>query len=64
MPGPSGTVKPEAQRAYAKRLASNNETEIELKTTANGGIFIPPIADPLVSGAIWNNAGVLTISAG
>jgi len=27
-------------------------------------VFIPPTADPLVVGALWNNAGTLTISAG
>jgi len=26
--------------------------------------FIPPTSDPLVAGAVWNNAGTLTISAG
>ena len=34
--------------------------------TRNGLIFMPglPTADPAVAGALWNNAGVLTISAG
>lgn len=27
-------------------------------------IFILPIADPEVAGALWNNAGTITISAG
>lgn len=30
----------------------------------NGGVIVLPTADPVVSGAIWNNAGTLTISAG
>jgi len=27
-------------------------------------LFIPPTSDPLIAGAVWNNAGTLTISAG
>ncbi|MCF6270417.1 MAG: hypothetical protein L3J41_11945 [Melioribacteraceae bacterium] len=31
----------------------------------NGGaIFTLPTTDPLVSGALWNNVGVVTVSAG
>lgn len=33
-------------------------------TTALWGPYIPPTSDPLVVGALWNNAGTLTISAG
>lgn len=29
-----------------------------------GGAIILPTADPLVAGALWNNAGTITISAG
>ena len=35
-----------------------------LKVVSDGGIFIPPSADPAVAGAIWNNSGTLAISAG
>jgi hypothetical protein len=27
-------------------------------------LFVPPTADPHIVGAVWNNAGVLAISAG
>lgn len=35
-------------------------------TLADGVFIIPnlPTADPLVEGQVWNNAGVLTVSAG
>ncbi len=36
----------------------------EQKVDKNGGEFIPPTKDPHTSGALWNNAGTLTISAG
>lgn len=32
--------------------------------TGPGSFFKPPTADPHVVGVVWNNAGVLTISAG
>lgn len=32
--------------------------------TSAGGTFIPPTSDPHVTGAVWNNAGTLEISAG
>lgn len=31
---------------------------------SNGGAIILPTADPLVAGALWNNAGTITVSAG
>lgn len=40
---------------------------ITVTGTINGGtVILPnlPIADPLVVGQLWNNAGVLTVSAG
>lgn len=33
-------------------------------TIAAGGALILPTADPHIAGAVWNNAGVLAISAG
>jgi len=49
-----------------------NYTEQGAKTTniggtlqiLAGGALILPVADPHVVGALWNNAGVITISAG
>ncbi len=34
------------------------------KIDKEGGVFVPPIEDPHVVGALWNNAGTPTISAG
>lgn len=33
-------------------------------TVAAGGALILPSADPHVVGALWNNAGTITVSAG
>ena len=34
--------------------------------TATGTVILSglPVADPLVAGQLWNNAGILTVSAG
>ena len=34
------------------------------KVDKDGGVFIVPTTDPAVVGALWNNSGTLTISAG
>jgi hypothetical protein len=33
-------------------------------TIQTGGIIILPTADPGVAGALWNNSGTITVSAG
>ena len=38
-----------------------------ISTLTTSGVVIMtglPVADPLIVGALWNNAGVLTVSAG
>ena len=38
-----------------------------ISTLTTSGVVIMtglPVADPLIAGALWNNAGVLTVSAG
>lgn len=42
----------------------NYTDSTNLPVTSNHGVWIPPTADPHVSGAVWNNAGTLTISSG
>jgi hypothetical protein len=39
-------------------------TSGQVTMSANNNIFVIPTSDPGISGAIWNNAGVLSISAG
>ena len=41
--------------------------EVTVTATINGGaIILPnlPTSDPLVAGQLWNDAGILTVSAG
>jgi hypothetical protein len=53
--GPSGVTGPNGPAGA---------TGITGPTGANHTIFVPPQADPHVSGQVWNSAGTLTISAG
>lgn len=41
-----------------------NFTGTSVPVTSSNGVWVPPTADPHVSGAVWNNAGTLTISSG
>lgn len=49
-------------------VSKNADTgAITVTATINGGtIILPnlPTSDPAVAGQLWNNAGVLTVSAG
>lgn len=38
--------------------------ETLFRATSNPQLLVPPTRDPHIVGAIWNNAGVLTLSAG
>ena len=74
------TIRPTATKPYSLPKASMSPiaTETDIQTAAavmdtyndamfvaqDGGLFIVPTTDPTVVGALWNNAGVLTISAG
>lgn len=35
-----------------------------LTATATDNVFVVPTSDPGVAGALWNNAGTLSVSAG
>lgn len=50
-----------------RRKQGGNTLEVAKGGTidaSQGGAIILPTADPHVDGALWNNAGVLAISAG
>ena len=53
-------VSASAGTTSSTMLAYNDATYV----AQDGGLFIVPTSDPLVVGALWNNVGVLTISAG
>lgn len=60
MPSPAGGPN---TKNYTNQGGS--ETVIGGKLTiATGGALILPTTNPAVVGALWNNAGVITISAG
>jgi len=56
MTGPVGPSGP------AGAAGTSNVTGPTGSTSAT--MFVPPTADPHVVGAVWNNGGVLTVSAG
>lgn len=58
--GPTGATGPTGVGATGATGATG-ETGVTGPTGPNT-LFIPPTSDPMISGAVWNNAGVLTIS--
>ena len=67
---PSAIVAPTAAALdgteHVKISQSGNERSVALSSfrTMVAAQFILPTADPHVVGALWNNAGTITISAG
>jgi len=43
---------------------AQNTQDISVKAEITDTILILPTADPVIAGALWNNAGVVNISAG
>ena len=58
------TIKPTATKPYSAPTKPMSpiatKTDVEGTTTP----LVLPTSDPLVAGAIWNDTGVITISAG
>jgi len=40
------------------------QTDVDTRLVADSGVFIVPTSDPAVVGALWNDSGTLSISAG
>lgn len=60
------TIKPTSTKPYSKGLERHPMSQIatEADVSASTTPLVIPTTDPLIAGAIWNNAGVLTISVG
>jgi len=39
------------------------EQVVQLRVLSNGGAFVPPKVDLMIPGSIWNDGGVIKISA-
>ena len=61
---PKASMSPIATQTDIEYAASIQDTSNDATFVAqNGGLFIVPTVDPGVTGALWNNAGTLAISA-
>ena len=58
--GPTG---PTGQAGIATNTGATGATGVTGPTGPNT-LFVPPTSDPQIVGAVWNNSGTLTISAG
>ena len=63
------TIRPTATKPYTASLHAHAmsplATEADVvKAISNTTPLVLPTTDPLVAGAIWNNAGTITVSAG
>ena len=61
--GGTGPTGPTGQAGIATNTGATGATGVTGPTGPNT-LFVPPTSDPQIVGAVWNNSGTLTISAG
>ena len=58
------TIKPTATKSYSAPTEPMSPIATQLDVEGTTTPLVLPTADPAIAGAIWNDAGTITVSAG